>query len=165
MAYRILALLGVVIVLAAAPAQAVNVKKSSMYRLLEAEQMIAALESAGATDLEETTDDQGDPMINASYEGISFAVLFYNCRDRGCEWGQFRASFERSDLSHREMLDIVNEWNTEWVFGKAYVNEEQDLLLEQPFVVQGGVSQKNLNHNTDEWLIALKRYAETLGWD
>jgi len=166
MHYRQAIVLGLIaLMLGALPVQAVNVKKSAVIRQLTTDHMVKALSDQGASDLEETTDDQGDPMVNAEYDGLSFAVLFYNCEGSGCEWGQFRASFERSDLSHDAKLKIINEWNLDWVFGKAYVNEDGDMILEQPFVVEGGVTQANLTNNAEEWLIAMKRYAKELGWE
>jgi hypothetical protein len=64
-------------------------------------------------------------------------IYFYACNDGGCQSIQYRALFEKSD---RFTLAFVNAWNYEKRFAKAYLDADQDLVLEWDVDLDGGVT-------------------------
>ncbi len=64
-------------------------------------------------------------------------IYFYACNDGGCQSIQYRALFEKSE---RFTLAFVNAWNYEKRFAKAYLDADQDLVLEWDVDLDGGVT-------------------------
>ncbi len=153
-----------------APVQAQNVKRTIAAGVMQAataDDLVAALRAAGASDLETGTDPYGDPLVDGSYEGLNFSVVFYKC-DRAelqaCGQLQYRVSFDMG-LPAAESEALMQAWNRAWIFGKAYVDESGDLLLEHPTYLSGGVTADNLRRNADLWLEMLPDFAAHIGWN
>jgi Putative bacterial sensory transduction regulator len=68
------------------------------------------------------TDDSGDPRVNVSIDGYSWSIYFYDCAsgsrdDRQCVSYQFYSGYT---LQQAVSLDVINKWNTEQRYAKAY---------------------------------------------
>ncbi len=68
------------------------------------------------------TDDSGDPRVNMSIDGFSWSIYFYDCAagardDRQCVSYQFYSGYT---LKQPASLDVINKWNTEQRYTKAY---------------------------------------------
>lgn len=98
-------------------------------------------------------DGIGDPMIRSSAEGIEFVIYFYNCTDNAaCKFVLFRAGF---DLVNGTTDDVVNEWNANALFGRAYLDDEADPWLEMSVNLDGGVSRANFEDSYHWWTVVL----------
>jgi hypothetical protein len=64
-------------------------------------------------------------------------VFFYACNGEGCQSIQYRALFEKNE---RFTLAFVNAWNYEKRFAKAYLDSDNDLVLEWDVDFDGGVT-------------------------
>ena len=64
-------------------------------------------------------------------------VFFYACNGEGCQSIQYRALFEKNE---RFTLAFVNAWNLEKRFAKAYLDADNDLVLEWDVDFDGGVT-------------------------
>jgi len=104
----------------------------------------------GSADL--TTDSTGDPKITGRTEGIAYSVWFYGCSDgRNCKSIQFSSGW----VSDRVSLRDVNRWNKTKRFGKAYLDDDDDPILEMNVTLDGGVSRSNLDDAFDWWKVVL----------
>ena len=71
---------------------------------------------------EATTDSYGDPMIEANYGDLKYAILFYGCEEnKDCKDLQFRASFELDDGT---TPDQVYGFNSDWMDHCGIVDPE-----------------------------------------
>lgn len=133
---------------------------------VSADEVIAALRTEGATDIESYLDDDGDPEINAMVQGLRFGVIFYRCdraQPQRCEQIQFRSSFA-PDGPRAAALEKVDEWNRTWVFGKAYLDQENAYFFEHAFYASGGVTQENIRINASLWIEIVADFARHIGY-
>ncbi|EEW24619.1 YbjN domain-containing protein [Rhodobacter ferrooxidans] len=96
------------------------------------------------------TDDQGDPKIDSSSGGSNFSIYFYGCTNgKACDSIQFSSGF---DLTKGSSLQVVNDWNRDKRYGKAYLDNEMDPFIEMDFNLDfGGISDENFRDSLDIW--------------
>jgi hypothetical protein len=101
-------------------------------------------------------DDTGDPKISGRIEGVKYGIYFYGCEaGASCTEIQFAAGWSDTKVPMAE----INEWNRTKRFGKAYLDKENDPILEAPVNLKNGVSVKNLE-STFEWWGAIVKVFE-----
>lgn len=106
------------------------------------------LQSRGYRALLET-DPVGDPMIRSSAAGATFVIYFYECTDnKDCGAIQFYAGFIRETPPSSE---VIHAWNAANRYGKAYIDKEDDPVIEMDVQLGGGVSQANLVNQVEIW--------------
>lgn len=105
-------------------------------------------------------DSQGDPKISGRINGISYVVLFYGCTNNtDCTSIQFQAAW--ANPGH-VTADMLNEWNRDKRFGKAYLDDENDPVIEWDVNLFGGVSARNMDDTIDWWKLVLTTFAEEM---
>ena len=108
------------------------------------------------------TDSVGDPMIVSSAGGTDFSIYFYGCtNNRECKSLLFKVGF---DLVDGTTLENVNAWNETTLFGRAYLDDEQDPWLEMAVNLDGGVSQANFEDTYDWWEVVLRQFEDHIGF-
>ena len=113
----------------------------------------------GSADL--TKQDNGNPKITGKIKGVVYHILFQNCTDnRDCEDVQFYAGF----LDNNPTLEVINAWNAEKRFGRAYLDQDSDASVEFDVNLQYGVTRKNLNAAFLVWALILDRYTTHIGY-
>lgn len=130
------------------------------------EEVLSALRTYGAAEIETFLDEQGEPEISATIDGLRFGVIFYRCGTGPglrCTQVQFRSSFA-PEGTRAEALERVDEWNRMWVFGKAYLDEENAFFFEHAFYGSGGVTRENVSENAALWLEMLPDFARHIGY-
>ncbi|MEM1384410.1 MAG: YbjN domain-containing protein [Pseudomonadota bacterium] len=106
-------------------------------------------------------DSLGDPVINASFGELPYRVEFYGCSGgKECREIRFFSAFppvgeERSAMPAK----AIAEWNEDRRIGKASLGEEGQAVLEHNVVLQGGVTEQNLDAVFDAWGAALNEFA------
>ena len=110
-----------------------------------------------------TTDDQGDPKIVSATGGSNFRIYFYGCTANvNCTSIQFAAGF---DLTNGSTLEVMNAWNTAKRYSQAYLDNEQDPLIEMDVnLAFGGVSEENFRDNLEIWDGLLGRFKTHIGF-
>jgi hypothetical protein len=84
----------------------------------------------------------GSPRILTGMSGYKVAIFLYSCDgDNGCGSMEFSSSFTKSA---KMTLSIVNKWNQEKRYAKAYLDTDGDLNLEYDVSFAGGVTNKHL---------------------
>ena len=124
----------------------------TMVDATDPDRIVNLLRGFGSAVLE--TDGAGDPMVVGRMEGTRFLVLFYGCDDAGrqCRSIQFRAAWETGGAYR---LADLNAWNRDKRFGKAYLDDVQDPILEMDINLFEGVTTRNLEDTIDWWQIVL----------
>src|SRR5690349_3343565 len=113
----------------ALPAQA------QMVRAQDPGTLVSALQKGGyAAKL--GIDKVGDPMITSGVNGTTFQIFFYNCTNhKACATVSFHSGY---DLKTSPGLERINEWNRGKRFGRAYLDKEDDPILEMDVDLDDG---------------------------
>jgi len=137
------------LILATTPAAA-----QTMIDATEPDAILNVLRGYGSGTLE--ADADGDPMIRGRIEGTSYTLQFYGCESgKACRSVQFTAAWVNPG---NVTLDSVNDWNRTRRFGKAYLDTENDPVLEMNVNLDFGVSQRNFDDTADYWRLALELF-------
>lgn len=132
-----------------------------MVRAQDPASIVAAMQKAGfSAKLEK--DKEGDPMITSGYSGKTFQVYFYNCtKNKDCATVQFNSGW---DLEKTPTLDNINEWNRTQRFGRAYLDKEQDPILQMDLDLDdGGISQLLFEDNLEFWSSIMGAFEKHIG--
>ena len=114
----------------------------------------------GSANLE--TQSNGDPKISGKVEGVTYQVFFMNCTNNtNCEDLNFYAGF----LDNKPTLDVINAWNRDKRFGKAYLDSDLDAVIEFDLNLVHGVTKENLDAAFSLWTLILDQYTTYIGHD
>jgi hypothetical protein len=103
----------------------------------------------------------GDPKISGKIEGVTYQVFFMNCTDNtNCEDLNFYAGF----LDNKQTLEVINAWNRDKRFGKAYLDSDLDAVIEFDVNLEHGVSRDNLDAAFSLWSLILDQYTTYIGY-
>lgn len=106
------------------------------------------------------TDDEGSPMIVGRIDGTRYVVLFYGCREvAGCTSIQLLAGWTDRD---NVTLAKVNDWNMSRAFGRAYLDESGDPVLDYIINLERGITSRNLDDSFDWWRVILSDFTEMM---
>jgi hypothetical protein len=140
----------------AAPAAAENVRPQDPGSL------VRALQNGGYT-AKLGTDKVGDPMITSAVSGTTFQIFFYNCTNhKECATVQFHSGY---DFNKVLPLETINEWNRSERFGRAYLDKENDPILEMDVDLDdGGVAPLLFIDNIEFWATILGKFEQHIGY-
>ena len=140
----------------AAPAQAQMVSAKNPDTLVQALQQAGYASKLG-------TDKVGDPMITSGVSGTTFQIYFYNCTDhKDCATVTFHSGY---DLTTAVPLERINEWNRGKRFGRAYLDKENDPILEMDVDLDdGGLSSSLFIDNLQFWTSVLGEFEKHIGY-
>ncbi|WP_246221693.1 YbjN domain-containing protein [Marichromatium bheemlicum] len=121
------------------------------------EAVLEAAKGFGSAELER--DEVGDPRIRGRMFGVLYLVTFYGCEaGKDCKDLLFYAGWEDAGLT----LEDVNRWNRGKRFGKAYLDDEGDAVLEFAVNLNYGVTPRNLDDTFDWWGVVLREFREEM---
>jgi hypothetical protein len=140
----------------AAPAAAENVRPQdpgSVVRALQGGGYVAKL----------SVDKVGDPMITSAVNGTTFQIFFYNCTaHKDCATVQFRSGYH---LKTPVTLTQINDYNRSQRFGRAYLDKENDPILEMDVDLDdGGVAPLLFIDNIEFWASILPKFETAIGY-
>ena len=122
--------------------------------------ILAAAQSYGQATLDRQAN--GDPQIRGAMLGVGYSIYFRNCTDNtDCEDLNFYCGI----LDHKASADAINEWNRTRRFGKAYLDNDGDTVVEMDLNIEGGVSAENLDAAFGVWEIVLSEFTSYVGYD
>lgn len=141
-----------VALLAAAPVLPASAQDSDMIATFERADLLAALEANGAT-YEELADSRS---INITFASGLFAnALLLACSDEDlefeCHGTSILATFNREDLSAKDVTEAINTYNYRENFGRAYVDPEGTVSVRLYIVSDGGISRENYRRQIQLW--------------
>ncbi|RAP41807.1 hypothetical protein BYZ73_07570 [Rhodovulum viride] len=140
----------------AASADVIASDPDTVLKALRAEGLAATME----------TDDLGDPKIVTHLTGKSnteFSVLFYGCTDNtDCSSIQFYVAYDMPDPVTALKM---NQWNREWLFTKATLDDEGDPGLEMDVILADpGVDDKLFATTIDLWRQSIDAFEDFIDW-
>lgn len=148
--------------LAAAIAASSPAAAEALVRAQDPQTIVDALQDAGYT-AKLGVDKVGDPMVTSAYSGTTFQVLFYNCTDhKECATVQFHSGY---DFDHVLPLETLNEWNRSQRFGRAFLDKENDPILEMDVDLDdGGLTPLLFIDNIEFWTSVLPKFQKHIGY-
>ncbi len=121
----------------------------------DVEEIVNVARGYGSATLE--TRDDGNPKIAARIDGISYQIYFLNCDEAHvCEDINFYAGF----LDNKPSLEHINAWNRDKRFGKAYLDDDLDAVVEMDVNMERGISRANLDATFGVWKLILEQYTD-----
>ena len=136
--------------------------QAQMVRGQDPQTLVRALQKEGYS-AKLGVDKEGDPMITSGASGTTFQIFFYNCTDhKACATVSFHAGY---DLKTNIGLEKINEWNRGKRFGRAYLDRENDPILEMDVDLDdGGLSQALFIDNLQFWTSVLSEFEKHIGY-
>jgi hypothetical protein len=146
----------------AAPAPARAAPAAWLVRAQDPQSLVRALQNGGYQ-AKLGVDKVGDPMVTSGYSGTTFQIFFYNCTNHvGCATVQFHSGY---DFDKPLPLDTINEWNRSQRFGRAYLDKENDPILEMDLDLDdGGLSPALFIDNIEFWTSVLGKFEQHIGY-
>jgi hypothetical protein len=148
---------GIVLALAAAaPAQ------PQMVRAQDPQSIVRALQAGGYA-AELGTDKVGDPMITSGVSGTKFQIFFYNCTNHlECATVQFHSGYH---MNSPIPVETMNGWNQTKRFGRAFLDKDNDPILEMDVDLDdGGTSPVLFIDNIEFWASLLPDFEKRIGY-
>ena len=107
------------------------------------------------------TQSNGDPQINGKINGTTYQVYFRNCTNNtDCEDLNFYLGF----LDLKPSLEVINDWNYNKRFSRAYLDPDKDACIEMDIDLVKGVSAEYLDSQFSLWNLILTQFAEHVGY-
>lgn len=154
-------LLGIVALFALIGSAQAETTKDRVYTRLSGEEMQKIMQDLGYR-AQLDVDDVGDPLIISTASGYKFRVLFYDCeKGKGCNAVQFWAGFDTDEVGS---IERMNQWNADKRFGKAYIDDENDPIVEMHYNIEGGVTRDNVEEMLEWWELVVSEFASYVGF-
>ena len=100
-----------------------------------------------------------DPLIRANAGGIPYRIEFYGCEE-GRDCTDLRLVSEAAAGKDAAWTpSAIATWNTARRFGKITRPQDKPARVEMNLVLQGGVTQQNLDASFDWWTVVLAEFA------
>ena len=102
-------------------------------------------------------DGVGDPQITGRIAGNAYSIFFYGCTEgRNCTNLQFSSGW----ITDRVDMDRINAWNRRNRFARAYLDDEDDPIIEMDVNMEFGVTRRNFDDTFGVWSAVLSAFAE-----
>ena len=110
-----------------------------------------------------TTDNVGDPLVEYRVDGDTGQVFFYDCTDNtNCLALQFYAGYK---LDAPVSLEIINGWNTDRRFVRAYRTDDGAARIEMDIATSyDGISSRDFADLYALWIESVGLFEERIGW-
>jgi hypothetical protein len=104
------------------------------------------------------TDSDGDPKVTSKVDGVKYVVLFYGCTNgKDCKSLAFSASWEGTQGA---TLELLNTYNAEKRYGKAFIDKDGDLTLDMDVEIEHGMSKRNLKEAFVNWEASVRAFKQ-----
>lgn len=114
------------------------------------------LKGFGIARVGETSD--GDPKISGRADGKTYEVFFFDCTEnKDCRNIQFWAYWDEA-----APLEALNAWNRQTRFGRVYLDEDDDVVLELGVNMSKGMDERTLEDNADIWVRMMQGVSEDI---
>jgi hypothetical protein len=153
---------------ASCDAEAQNAKKStaggsaSLITGSSFDAMMTALDNNGFR-VKLSMDKDGDPLFESTDDDEPFTIHFYGCSaGKDCQYIQFEEGW---DLKNGTTPDVIAKWNQQMVWGRAYLDSDNDPWIDLAVNLKGGVSAENFDDTVSWWWSVLRDFEDHIGWD
>jgi len=103
----------------------------------------------------------GNPQITGRMNGLLYQIFFLNCTDGAdCEDINFYLGF----LDIEPTLEVINDWNYNKRFSRAYIDRDNDACVEMDLDLAVPVSVEYMESTFDLWSLIVTQFAEHVGY-
>lgn len=136
---------------------------AQMVKAQEPMTVLAAMQKAGYATAKLGIDKLGDPYIEAAVNGTTFQAFFYNCTDhKACATLQLHSGY---DLDKTPTATLINSWNRTQRFGRAWLDDQGDPILEMDIDLDdGGMSSALFADNLEFWATIVAAFEKHIGY-
>lgn len=125
----------------------------------DTDEILNAARGYGSATLSEQSN--GDPQITGKINGITYQVYFRNCTNgKDCEDLNFYLGF----LDLKPTLEVINDWNFNKRFSRAYLDQDKDACVEMDLDLVKGVSPEYLDSQFALWNMVVTQFSEHVGY-
>lgn len=125
-------------------------------------ELVAILQEAGYRARLET-DGEGEPLVRTGMGGVEVAILFYDCNaEHRCNSLQFSAGF---DLPEGTTDAVINDFNREYRYARAFLDEERDPFLRFDFEVVHTAQADYVRSQIDSYEQLLPEFQRLIGFN
>jgi hypothetical protein len=117
--------------------------------------------TVGGYSFERAVDSAGDPLFRIQIEGLKVVLISNGCEEGVCENLQLYAGFA---MQQKPELPLINGWNKTKRFGRAYIDDEGDPVLESDLDLEGGVSAGAVAEFLRAFTVLSTAFAEHIGY-
>lgn len=154
-----LKLMSVIAAGALALAATMSAQAQTLLTGADTDEILNAARGYGSATL--TTQSNGDPQITGKIEGITYQVYFRNCTDNtDCEDLNFYLGF----LDLKPSLELINDWNYNKRFSRAYLDPADDACIEMDVDLVQGVTAEYLDSQFGLWNMVVGQFSEHVGY-
>lgn len=101
----------------------------------------------------EANSNSGNPQIDARADGKPYKLFFYGCTEKAnCKSVQFWAYWDQE-----VPIEKLNEWNKNTRYGKVYLDDDKDVVLEYDVNTMYGITDRTFEDSADIWVRLLGR--------
>ena len=103
----------------------------------------------------------GDPVINGKIGDLGYQIYFKNCTAAAaCEDLNFYVGFGNI----KPTLEVINDWNRDKRFGRAYLDEVQDAVIEMDLDLVKGVTPEYRASQMGLWSMVVAEFSTHIGY-
>jgi hypothetical protein len=126
----------------------------------DTDEILNAARGYGSATLGEQSN--GDPQITGKINGITYQVYFRNCTNGAdCEDLNFYLGF----LDIKPTLEVINDWNFNKRFSRAYLDQDHDACVEMDLDMVKGVNAEYLDAQFGLWNMVVEQFSEHVGYN
>jgi hypothetical protein len=106
------------------------------------------------------------PIIRSGAGGWKHSIVFHGCEaKKDCQDLLFQASWD-AEKDEQRSLDKINAFNREKRFARAYVDDEQDPVVEMDVIfTDHAMDEKMLEEHLDIWDTMVANFAKHIGME
>ena len=110
------------------------------------------------------TDYEDLPILNFTLADSKAVIYFYECGKTGkaCEYLQLYVGWA---MDERPSYKVINDFNAEERFSQAYIDDENDPVIEQWITLEGGVSDVNFINTVATFGETVEKFEDIIGWE
>lgn len=148
-----------IMLLGSTAAFASQTSDKTVYTTISAEDLFAIAEDAGFDPVADV-DDVDDPMLDLEMNGDSVSIYTDGCRNHThCRSLQIRSGYA---MDVKPTAEQINSWNAARSWSRAYLDDENDPILEADFSFAGGVTRKAVVKWIQRFEESLEEYSDFL---
>lgn len=101
----------------------------------------------------EVNGNTGNPQIDGRADGKPYKLFFYGCVEKAnCRSVQFWAYWD-----DEAPVEALNAWNRDTRYGKVYLDNDNDVVLEYDVNTIHGIGEKTFEDSANIWVQLLGR--------
>lgn len=110
------------------------------------------------------TDYEDLPILNFTLANSKAVIYFYECGKTGkaCEYLRL---YIRWAMDDRPSYKVVNDFNAAERFSQAYIDDENDPVIEQWITLEGGISDVNFINTVATFGQTVDKFEDAIGWE